>query len=366
MDLPSPAKQPQAPTWTPATEGALFGFPLTVTAEQAAQQLQSPQPQITPQLAAQAPTAAPQMPSAQAPYAQAPAAQGSLPSPHAYLPAITSAGAISDDSAEQITVPVFTPVPDALAQFTSAKPVPVLNKPARGSGGKSKLFIGVGAALCALVAAGGLLVVTAQNKKVKTTFNDLQATLPGSSGEFATPSNADTVSGDTEFVSPDAGFVEDVVTPDAGVVAADPTAAAQPVAVEPATTLPAPVEPAPAQPAAAAPAPTVAPPDVAPAAFGADGFLLGSLVVEPRVCGNNQPGAYQVQFASCAAAHNIKILRSMAFPTIAPTNDETLLAECRAELVTWLPAEQGLGVIERISYPQADGGVLQVCFVRYA
>ncbi len=326
--------------------------------------------------------------------------QAPQPSPHAFLPMVTSATAVSATNSNQVNSNPFNPnainpnafnpnaagtssnpmvhaaadefgaqpstltgadyVDPALAQFASATPVPMFdNQPAGASKRRKVLMAGGAIGLVVLLAAGFMIFKTVRTgNEVKSTFDQITGTLPSGDDVFglptdgdavATPIDADasiTASGDTGF---DDVITDDVIT-DEAVIPTEPVAPTAPAAPAP------PVNPP-------ATAPTV---QVKPAAFGADGFLTGATLVDPGVCGNNQPGAYQLQFASCTDAHNVKILRSMTFPAISAELEATLLSDCQAERASWPAADQGLGAIERITYPQANGGALQVCFVRYA
>jgi hypothetical protein len=267
--------------------------------------------------------------------------------------------AAADEFGAQLpTLPGADYVDPALAQFASATPVPMFGNESTGSSKRRKVLMAGGAiGVVVLLAAGFMIFKTVRTgNEVKTTFDQITGTLPSSDDVFGLPTDGDVVAtpvdaNSSTSASGDTGF-DDVITDEAVI----PNEPVTPVATA-----------APAAPAAPVNPPATAPTvQVKPAAFGADGFLTGATLVDPGVCGNNQPGAYQLQFASCTDAHNVKILRSMTFPAISAELEATLLSDCQAERASWPAADQGVGAIERITYPQANGGALQVCFVRYA
>jgi hypothetical protein len=114
----------------------------------------------------------------------------------------------------------------------------------------------------------------------------------------------------------------------------------------------------------------VANPAVAPDAVVHRGFnptalqLTGAEAPDPRTCGNNIQGRYELTYADCAAPHNVRIVASSVGVPRQGT-DGAIAGYCQAELWGWAESERGLGKIERISFPQADGQVLHVCFVRF-
>jgi hypothetical protein len=169
---------------------------------------------------------------------------------------------------------------------------------------------GVGALLLVL-ALGGFVVqrMTTSGRNVRSTFDSISATPPGDPAVFAVP-----------------------------------TAVTAPAAVT-----------------NAAPAPDA----VAPRGFNPTTLqLTGTEAPDPRTCGNNIQGRYELTYADCVAPHNVRIVASSVGVPRQGT-DGAIAGYCQAELWGWAESERGLGKIERISFPQADGQVLHVCFIRF-
>jgi hypothetical protein len=106
------------------------------------------------------------------------------------------------------------------------------------------------------------------------------------------------------------------------------------------------------------------------AAFDANGYLTGASVPDAGTCGTNNEGSGTFQYADCSAVHNAKILRAQTFaaladPAATETEQAAFLDACKSDLTSWSAPEQGDSLVWRITFDQADGSKMQVCFVRY-
>ncbi len=101
-------------------------------------------------------------------------------------------------------------------------------------------------------------------------------------------------------------------------------------------------------------------------AYDSSGYLTGELAPVAGTCGNNAEGSGSFQYADCSASHNAKVLRATSFlPSATDAEQAAFLEDCKTELRSWTADDQSDSQVWRITFDQASGSKMQVCFVRY-